>query len=55
MAIDLLDHVVDAGEEVLATFVVARELLCEGDEVLVVYVEGCRIPSVGSRVLLAAP
>ena len=38
MAIDLLYHVVDACQEVFAALVVARELLCEGDERLVIHV-----------------
>ena len=32
MSVDLLYHVVDAREEVLASLVVPRELFCEGDE-----------------------
>ncbi len=41
MSVDLLYHVVDAREEVLvlASFMVAREFLCGGDEKLVVNIE----------------
>ena len=42
MSVHLLDHIVDAGEEVLASFMVARNVLCGGSGGLVAIVGGGR-------------
>ena len=41
MSVHLLDHVMDTPEEVFAALMVARELLCQSDERLVVDIERC--------------